>query len=358
MRLVTGWLWEDHATSASLARWALLPATLAYRGAAASRNLAYATGLRRRKAPALPTVAVGNLTVGGAGKTPIAAWLADYYARRGIRVGIVLRGYGGDEGRVHEHLVPAAIVIENPDRAAGIGRAAALGARVAVLDDAFQRVDIARDLDLAVVSAESARGPRWTLPAGPWREPLGALRRADLIVITRKRVARAAAYALAAPIGEVAPNADLAFAALEITAFRGLCTDRPLERDALVGARIVTAAGVADPTTFAAQCTQLGAEVTASLPWRDHHRIRQHDVAHLLHAGRAVDYVVVTAKDAVKLRPLWPQRTPEPLVANLGVRWERGENVVMAALDAVVAKVDHVRDRSRAPRIARAKVKP
>lgn len=345
MRLVTGWLWVDGTISARMARWALWPATLAYRGVAASRQVAHAAGLRPRSTPDLPTVAVGNLTVGGAGKTPIASWLAAYYARRGVRPGIVLRGYGGDEGRVHGRLVPEAIVVENPDRVAGIREAAIQGARVAVLDDAFQRLDVERDLDLAVVSAESAQAPQWRLPAGPWRETWGALRRADLIVITRKRVARAGADAVAARIREVARNADLAFATLELTGFRGLRTDRRLTLDALAGARIVTAAGVADPATFAIQCRRLGAEVAASLPWRDHHRIRERDVADLLHAGRAVDYVVVTEKDAVKLRPLWPQRTPEPLVANLGVRWEGGEEILAAALDAVVSEVDHVRRR-------------
>src|SRR5437879_13884893 len=99
----------------------------------------------------LPTIAVGNLSVGGTGKTPLAAWIAGYCAARGRTPGIRLRGYGGDEPLVHRRLVPQAVVVANPDRVAGAAAAQAQGARVLVLDDAYQLLGVGRDLNIAVV---------------------------------------------------------------------------------------------------------------------------------------------------------------------------------------------------------------
>src|SRR5205085_666480 len=96
--------------------------------------------------------------------------------------------------------VPEARVVANPDRVAGAERAVSEGAQVLVLDDAYQRLDVHRDLNIAVVSAETTRAVAWPLPAGPWREGLGALDRADAIVVTRKRATREAAAKLAADL--------------------------------------------------------------------------------------------------------------------------------------------------------------
>ncbi len=122
----------------------------------------------------MPSVAIGNLSVGGSGKTPIAGWIATYFADQGHRPAILLRGVGGDETLVHRELVPRAIVVPDPDRVAGAVRAVAAGADVLVLDDAYQRLDVARDLNICVVSAETRVAVRWPLPAGPWREGLPA----------------------------------------------------------------------------------------------------------------------------------------------------------------------------------------
>lgn len=338
MRLVTHWLWARRSLTARIARLALLPPSWAYRAAVAARARAYRARLLPQAIPTVPTVAVGNLTVGGSGKTPLASWIAGYYARKGLKPGIVLRGYGGDEGDVHRLLVPGAVVVEDPDRIAGARRAVAEGAEIVVLDDAYQRLDVGRDLNVAVVSAESSRAVPWTLPAGPWREGWGALRRADLVVVTRKRADRVTALAVAERARRAAPRAPVAIAKLAITGFRGLLSGGFRSAESLDGARVLAAAGIGDPDSFASQCSRLGADVQL-LAWRDHHRYRAGDVAHLLHAAAAVDYVVVTEKDAAKLRSLWPPRAAEPLVAALDVRWEHGRTAVETALDLVAADV-------------------
>ena len=186
MLIVTRWLWAQRSPGARLLRLILIPPAYLYQFLSAARAKAYAMRLLPSEIPTVPTIAVGNLTVGGSGKTPIATWIAQYYASRGVRPGIVLRGYGHDEGDVHRLRTPDAVVVENPDRLAAAREAVARGAKVLVLDDAYQRLDVGRDLNIAVVSAESSRAVRWTLPAGPWREGWNALRRADLVIITRK----------------------------------------------------------------------------------------------------------------------------------------------------------------------------
>src|SRR3989475_8593631 len=127
----------------------------------------------------LPTIAVGNLSVGGTGKTPLAAWIAAYCVARGRTPGILLRGYGGDEPLVHRRLVPRAVVVANPDRVAGAVAARAQGAQVLVLDDAYQLLGVGRDLNIAVVSAESATASPWPLPAGAGRRVAGGRGPAD-----------------------------------------------------------------------------------------------------------------------------------------------------------------------------------
>jgi len=332
------WLWTSRRPDARLVRLALLPAAGLWRGTMAARELAYRRGWLAVHDLPLPSVAVGNLTVGGSGKTPIAIWIARYYVSRGLVPGILLRGYGGDETLVHQHAVPEAQVIADADRVAGAERALARGAEVLVLDDAYQRLDVRRDLNIAVVSAETTRAVRWPLPAGPWREGLGALDRADAVIVTRKRATAEAALALAAELqGRV--RGPIAVAHLGLRYLEGMVSGTRQPASSLAGKRVVVASGIADPDAFVAQTKATGAAVQVAT-WKDHHDYRDEDVAWLAHAARRADHVVITQKDAVKLRNRWPNSVPEPLVAMLDLEWEEGGDRIAAALDAVVTPVD------------------
>ncbi len=338
MHRVTRWLWASRRPSARLTRLALLPPSVFYRFVASLRARAYRLRLLPIGIPAAPTIAVGNLTVGGSGKTPLAHWIARYYADRGLRPAVVLRGYGGDEGEVHRRQLSHAIVVENPDRLAAARAAVARGAEVIVMDDAYQRLDVGRDLNIAVVSAESSLAVRWTLPAGPWREDWSALSRADLVVVTRKWATLDSAVETARRAHGVAPHAKYAVAHLRLGGFRRLLSDAPVPLDALQGARVAAGAGIADPDAFARQCRDLGATVHL-VPFADHHQYGQRDIRRLLHGRQAVDYVVITEKDAVKLRHQWPSNAPEPLVAQIDLEWDRGAGTVETALNAAVGEL-------------------
>ncbi len=331
------WLWTSRRLDARLARVGLLPAAAVWRAGMGLREFSFRRGWRAAHALPLASVAVGNLTVGGSGKTPIAAWIARHFAARGRRPGILLRGYGADEVLVHRHDVPEAVVVANPDRLAGAARAAAEGADVLVLDDAFQRLDVLRDLNVLVVSAETTLAVRWPLPAGPWREGWGAIERADFVVVTRKRATAEAAAALAAEISRTTA-VPIAIVHLGLHHLEGMLSGASRPVETLRGERVVAATAIADPDAFVAQVKGTGAQVQVAT-WKDHYDFRDEDVAWLARAARKADHVVLTAKDAVKLRDRWPASAPEPLVAILKVRFETGGEAFAAALDALVPPV-------------------
>jgi len=324
------WIWGDSG-GARVARIPLIPLAGLYWVVMKVR------ATRRRDAARLPlpAIAVGNLSVGGTGKTPLAAWIAEYCAARGRTAAILLRGYGGDEPLVHRRLAPRAVVVANPDRVAAAGVARAQGAQICVLDDAYQLTGVARDLNIAVVSAESAAGSPWPLPAGPWRERWDALDRADLIVVTRKRASAGAAAAVADGLARSRPRVPACIAALELSHLEGMRSAAHHELDILAGRGVVAAAGIADPLSFGAQLRAAGA-IVQLVAYQDHHPYAPADVERLARAARGGDYVVVTEKDAVKLRARWPGAVPEPLVAVLAVRWERNGRVLEQAVDSVL----------------------
>ena len=165
-------------------RSALLPASWVFGAIVARRNARFDAATLRRAA--LPSLSVGNLTVGGTGKTPVAAWCVEQLRARGARPAIVMRGVGDDEWRVHGLLNPGTPVIVSADRSDGVFTARARGADCVVLDDAFQHRQAARVADVVLVSADGFSGRAHLLPAGLYREPLTALRRAQAVLVTDK----------------------------------------------------------------------------------------------------------------------------------------------------------------------------
>jgi tetraacyldisaccharide 4'-kinase len=333
-------LWRRRSWRARAARAVLLPFSGIYAGVVSVRAAAYRAGMARAWPLPLPAVAVGNLSVGGTGKTPLAAWIAAYCVRAGRRPGILLRGYGRDEVLVHGRLVPEAIVVANRDRLAGGAAAQSRGADVLVLDDAFQLLGVRRDLNIAVLAAEQERLARWTLPAGPWREPRRALGRADVLVVTRKRADAESADGLAARLAARWPEATVAQARLLLRELVGMRTGARVSLDGLRGQQVFAAAAIADPESFAVQIRSSGATVQLAA-YQDHHEYDAADVQRLVRLAAGAGYLVVTEKDAVKLRALWPAEGPEPFVAELEWTWERNEGAVVAALDRVLAVPVH-----------------
>ena len=157
-------------------------------------------------------------------------------------------------------------------------------------------------------------------------------------MITRKRADAVAALGLAR---KLAPAVDgpVGVVHLGVSRYEGLVSGRTTAAPALTGARVVAASAIADPDAFVAQTKATGAQVQVA-NWRDHHEFRDEDVALLAKAARKADFLVITQKDAVKLRDRWPASVPEPLVAVLDLVWEDGEEAITAGLDAIVTPVE------------------
>jgi len=330
--LAARWVWRAPGVAA-LVRVALLPAAGLYRVAVLGRNAAYDARLLASGRLSLPAIGVGNLAVGGTGKTPVAAYLAGELTRRGCRPGTILRGYGDDEPAEHAAMRPGAIVEAAPDRQLAARRAAARGADCLVLDDCLQRRDIAPDAMLAVVAAETWRPPRWPLPAGPWREGPEALGRADIVLVTARTASDAAAGALGADLAPRTRLGSWASARLAPATLRPLAGGPTEPIEGLAGRQVLGVSGIGEPGLFAEQLRGVGAEVRA-MAFGDHHPYTADDVRAIIDAaGRGA--VVTTAKDAVKLRPLWPAHGPRCLVAELTVRITGGADVLGGLLDRV-----------------------
>jgi tetraacyldisaccharide 4'-kinase len=297
------WAGEGGALGAAL-RVALAPAEAAFRGVVAARNGAYDRGWLRAERVDVPVISVGNVSVGGAGKTPFAAWLAGRLAEWGRKPAIALRGYGEDEIVLHRELNPDIPVFRGGRRVEAAREAVAAGRDAVVLDDAFQHRALARDLDLVLVPVEGWEPRPRVLPRGPWREGVQALARADLIVLTRKSATDARAREVAAEVARLHPAKPIVRCALLPSGLVPLHGGEAMGLDALAGRRVLAVAALATPEPFFAQLREMGAEVDAAA-YPDHHPFSADD-ARSLAVRAAGQMLVMTHKDAVKLRALLP----------------------------------------------------
>jgi tetraacyldisaccharide 4'-kinase len=329
-------VWTSDAPWATAARIALAPAALLYQGIAGIRNALYDRGLLVSAAPPIPAISVGNLAVGGTGKTPIAAWMASSLRARGARPAIVMRGYGDDEPKVHALLNPDVPVFPGADRMAGVQAAAASGADVAILDDAFQHRRISRLEDVVLVSADRWREPVRVLPAGPWRETPVALARASLVVVTRKAVNSERAQLLLQRLAPLTRSGRGAVAELVLADLRSVVTGEARALSDIRGASVLVAAGIGDPQALAAQLRAIGARVEMR-EFPDHHVYDPSDIERLVRDAREFDHMICTLKDAVKLGPRWPREAPSPWYVSLRCNIETGGGDLSALFDRVLA---------------------
>jgi tetraacyldisaccharide 4'-kinase len=331
-------LWHKDSGWAPIARAALTPASLLYRVVTSVRNTMYDRGTLPVATAPIPVISIGNLAVGGSGKTPIAAWMASALKARGARPAIVMRGYGDDEPRVHALINPDVSVVVNADRAAGVRAAASAGADVAVLDDAFQHRRVARVEDVVLVNVDQWREPIRLLPSGPWREAPSALSRASLVIITRKAADGPQAESLMARLAPLTRTGLGAVAALELGDLSNVVTGEARPLSDIRGARVLAAAGIGDPAALAAQLRENGAHVELR-GFPDHHVYDLPDIERLARDARAFDYMVCTLKDAVKLGARWPREAPPLWYVSLRCRIEVGVAEVAAMLDRVPWRV-------------------
>lgn len=343
-------VWERRGLAGRAGWLALQPLTALFAAGVGLRDLGYRVGALRPRVSALPVVSVGNLTVGGTGKTPLTLWLARRLAARGHRVGILSRGYRGtateptivsrgDGLEVPVELVGdeaamlakcfAGPVITARRRVAGVRLARTLGCDVVVLDDGFQHRALARDFDLVVVSSRHGG----MLPSGPMREPWSALRRADAVALAIRGEEEGPPLlppaAAALPLGKFVvrfrPDSLVVSSA-------GLWEEIPIGR--ISGARVTAVSGIAEPSAFYQTLRGWGADVKEIFEFPDHHAYTSEDWQRMSRHTQAVDFVVTTEKDLVKL-----ERFPFAKGKLVAVRLEPEVDRAGMLLDAIERKI-------------------
>ena len=350
MRDIVERIWFGNDSLARLARATLAPTEAVYRAVVGVRDALYDAGVLTTHEPALPTVSVGNLTVGGTGKTPIAAWIASELIDRGERPAIVLRGYGEDEPLVHARLNPTIPVVVSPDRVTGIESARGAGATVAVLDDAFQHRQVSRVVDLVLVSADRWALSTRLLPVGPFREPLTALRRATMVLVTRKAASDSDVNAVNEALAAIAPRIPRSTVSLMPEELRSVSMQADEERRRPISdlggrhVRVMTAIG--DPSAFIRQLEASGARVAAET-YADHHHFEPDEIERFARSIPADGLAICTLKDAVKLAPRWPREAPTLWYVSQRVSVERGVGGVEHILDELTQRLGRERSRAR-----------
>ncbi len=328
--IVARWWRGEYGFRGALLRTLLTPAEALFRMAVWLRNGAYDGGFLGAAKVGIPVVSVGNLTVGGTGKTPVAGWLVDELLRRGHRPAVLHGGYADDEPALHRVWHPDVPVFVRRDRVESARRAIACGSTAVVLDDGFQYRHLHKDVEILLVAAESWTPRPRLLPNGPWREsPAGSLGRADLIAVTRKTGTAAQAIEVMQELRQISPETPLACLHLQPSGFRRGTGER-----APPGGNVLAVAGVAQPALFAENARSAGADVTDVLVFPDHHPYEPRDAERILAAAAGRD-IVMTAKDYVKLEPLLPQERVWVLLQRVTV--ETGSDALARIHDGLPA---------------------
>ena len=292
-----------------LARLVLIPFQLIYMLVTVSKNALYDAGLLTPRRVDVPVISVGNLTVGGTGKTPLVIELARRGLAAGQRVAVVTRGYGApagegglaDEAALIAERVPEALLVVSPDKHLGARQAVEQGAELIILDDGFQHRRLHRDLDIAVVDARAPFGNGMQLPLGGLREGPSGLSRADLIVLTHSEgldelQMEATRVRLAAHNREV----PVVLAHHRPIGVRSVCETELQPPSHIEGLDVYLFAGIASPEGFARTAEGLGANVTGVMGFADHHAFSAEDLAAVRAEARTA-HLLCTEKDAGKV---------------------------------------------------------
>ena len=318
-------------------RGLLWPLSVLYSAVVRAKAWVYDTGLRKPRRLTADVISVGNLTVGGTGKTPLVLWLAEWLRSRGARAAILTRGYGrrdrkplvmnglGDVSRYTPGLMgdePILFARRVPEATIGIGADRWLLAQqilafenknppqVFLLDDGFQHRQLARDLDIVVLDAADPFGGGALLPAGLLREPLSALGRADLVVI--HRAPQDAPEELLQSIRLHNPGAPVFRAWTELVTVCDTQTDREANLFALKQQPAFAFCGIGNPEAFFGDLARWGFQLAGSRAFPDHTRYTEKDVESLRRRAEecSARVLLTTEKDRVNLTGTPPPGLP------------------------------------------------
>jgi tetraacyldisaccharide 4'-kinase len=347
-------VWERRGLWGKAVWLLLIPLSLIFSGLVGLRNLFYSLNWRRALALDRPVISIGNLTVGGTGKTPICVWLARALEKRGLKVGILTRGYGGKRSApivISGHGNGALTLASTEEVAAGgdepcmmakiYGQTVAvcekrhLAARalltrgdidVFILDDGFQHRRVKRDADIVLLGHDTSG---WLLPAGPFREPRKVTERADFLLVTGaekewepliKSFQENACFK-----GELSP--------VLLVCYQGnQWKEYPLSL--LSRNKIVAVAGIAHPERFYRILHDFEGDIVDILEFPDHHDYTLADWQRINRVGRTAEMILTTEKDIIKLAR-FPFAKEKLMALRVEMVVENGDMLIAALLERV-----------------------
>lgn len=283
------------------------------------RNRRYDRGQAENHLVDVPVISVGNLTLGGTGKTPLVEWVARFFLQRDVRVSIVSRGYGASEEQQNDEALELQLALPDVPHLQNANRvAAALAAiekfetELIILDDGFQHRRLDRDLDIVLLDATEPFGFEHVFPRGTLREPLSGLARADVAVLSRADMLGADERQIIRDrVARLAPRAvwcELQHAPCELVNAQGQSS--PL--DSIATKRVAACCGIGNPAGFRHTLEALDANIIAWREFPDHHAYTRDDVEWLAQWADGAGVILCTRKDLVKLQvasiggvPLW-----------------------------------------------------
>lgn len=332
--------------TAYIVRLLLRPAGLVYLAVIKLRNLLYSRGwLKAHRANAV-VISVGNITVGGTGKTPLVIWLCNFLAKKNIRCAILTRGYKTnqkftDEPATITNNCPGTQVLVNPDRIASAAEAIEnLGAQVLILDDGFQHRRLGRDIDIVTIDATEPFGYGRLLPAGLLREPPSGLRRADAVVITRcDQAPQDKLRYLEDRLRSINPGIIIA-RSIHAPTYVGFADGSYINPAELTNKKVFTFCGLGNPDAFFNTVRKAGGNIIGSMAFDDHYHYNESCVGKICERARnyGAEMVLTTEKDwtkIVKLRTVNNDISFAYLAVE--IRFVAGEDRLIALIEKVLA---------------------
>ncbi len=320
--------------------------SLPYGGAVRARSLFYSLGLFKTRTLACPVISIGNITVGGTGKTPLVMALAKGLMEKGISVAILSRGYkrkriskpivsdgeaiflspqeSGDEPFLMARVCRGIPVLVGKDRFTN-GRIALqqFGVRGLLLDDGYQHLALHRDINILLIDSHIGFGDHTLLPRGILREPLSHLRRTDIFLLTKVENPQTV-QPLERKIHQIHPSSQVFHSHYEPVSLVSPNDDEE-ELDSLKGRKILALSGIANPVYFSSLLRKCGAEIIGEAVFPDHHPYTPEDLSSVEEKSRRADYIVATEKDMVKLKELGIRHLPIRALRVEMKIWEENE---------------------------------
>jgi tetraacyldisaccharide 4'-kinase len=303
------------------------------------RNFLYSRGLIKsfavtqaglkttdRSQQTVPVISIGNITVGGTGKTPMVIWLCNFLQNRGVKCAILTRGYKSTGGQDDEPAMlakncPGAAVVVNPDRLAGAFEAVKKHrAQVLTMDDGFQHRRLHRDIDIVTIDATRPFGFGKLLPAGLLREPVTSLKRANAAIITRSDlVLENDLSALTDTLKRISPNMAVA-QAIHSPLYAISAGDKKILLEHLRGKTVFAFCGIANPDAFFSTVETIGAKIVGTRAYDDHYSYTIESVEQIQKQAKqaGAEMVITTEKDFNKISSLL--KKTDPIVAYLAVK--------------------------------------